>query len=265
MAKNQEVQTTQSQALATIDADLLAQLQGDAKDAAALERPSVSNLSFRAGILSFNGEACKDNVLDVVVIGAAFVNTYYGSKFDPDNVVNPDCFALSPDGEKMVPHPAVPNPIHSSCSGCKYNEWGSDEKDGKPAKGKRCKESRRLVLLPWSALTSAEDIVKAELAQCKLPVTSVKAWGSFVNTLAATINMPYYAVKARITTKPDLKTQFKVVITPMEQISDASLLRAILKKREEAMRVAMLPFDVNAGEDDGGVAPAANEPANAKF
>ena len=260
MSKTSVATKSQTEVAVPMDADLLAQLAADAKASSALERPAVGSISFRAGMVSYQGEPVKGNVLRGVIVGAAFVNAYYENKWDPDNIVNPNCFALSPDGENMVPHANVQSPISGNCTTCAFNQWNSDLKDGKPAKGKRCKEARRLVFLPESALESVEDVQAAELAMCRLPVTSVKAWGGFVNTLAATLNLPYYAVVCEITTKPDLKTQFKVVMTPVAQIQDGSILRAIIKKREEAQRIAMLPFDAAGSSEEEEAAPA-----NTKF
>ncbi len=251
-----------TQVSAPISSDFLAELQAEAKALAAAERPAISNISFRAGMVSLNGEPVKGNSIRGVIVGAAFVNTLYTAKYDPDNAQNPECAAVSANGDNMSPQGNVENPPSAACATCPNAQWGSDIRDGKPAKGKRCKESRRLVFLPEDCLESPEEIAKAELAQCKLPVTSVKAWGGFVNTLAASVNMPYYAVVAEITTKPDLKTQFKVVITPVAAIQDEATLRAIIAKREEAMRIALLPVDVgNEAAADESAAPA----ANAKF
>ena len=263
MKAKTEVQTTnQEQTALTLsqDKDLMALLAAEAKEAAALERPAVSNISLRAGMVSIDGEAVKGNKLEGVVVAASFVNTLYSKPFDPDTPASPDCFAISKDGEAMMPDPSIDNPQSASCATCAFAQWGSDVKDGKPSKGKRCKESRRLVFLPKSALDSVEDVKNAELAQVKLPVTSVRAWGGFVNTLAVTLQLPYYAVVSELTTKPDLKTQFKVVITPVARIEDTGILRAILTKREEAMRIAMLPFDTTPQGEE--VAP---ETATQKF
>lgn len=255
MSNKTQVTATAQSAVALSD-EMLAQLAADAKASAALERPSVGGISFRAGVLSYQGEQVKGNKLSVVVLFASHLNTLYLNKWDPDNVVNPDCFALSEDGANMAPHANVQTPACSTCAHCPNNQWGSDIRDGKPAKGKRCKETRRLVVLPASALDSPDDIQAAELAMMRLPVTSVKAWGSFINTLEATVQRPYYAVVTEITTQPDIKTQFKVVLTPTSLIQDDNILRAIMSKRTEAQRIAMLPYETSEESEE---APAAVE------
>jgi hypothetical protein len=260
MNKKQEVVPASSTAVALPD-DMLAAMAADAKASAALERPAVSNISLKAGILSYNGDPVKGNKLRVVILAASHLNVFYGKQYDPDNISSPKCFALSETGEAMAPDGNVPAPCSTVCNTCPNAKWGSAIRDGKPSRGKACAETRRLVMLPESSLDSAEDVTGAELALVRLPVTSVKVWGGFVNTLAATVNLPHYAVVAELTTQPDLKSQFKVVLTPVEQVKDAAILRAILGKRAEAMRIAMMPYDISPEEevDDTPEAVAANE------
>jgi hypothetical protein len=256
-AKNEVVSTQNQSTAVALPDDLLAELASAAKETAALERPAVGGISFRAGMLSYQGEPVKGNKLRCVIIGAAHINTYYTTKWDPDSPSNPACFSLSEDGVDMAPDEVVPEPLSATCHACPKFQWGSDVKDGKPAKGKACKESRRLVVLPESALGSVEDVQSAELAMLKLPVTSVKNWSNFINTLAATVNLPYFAVVTEITTQPDMKTQFKVLLSPVDKIPNADVMRAIMAKRTEAMRIAMLPFD--PAEESTEPAPAAKE------
>lgn len=239
MAKN-EVSTVVQQTAVALPADMLAMLAQDAKETAALERPQVSSISLRAGIINYAGEAVKGNKLEIVIVAASHLNTYYDKPWDPDVVVPPTCFAISETGKDMVPHENIAEPQNATCTGCPKAEWGSA---GGKSRGKACKEVRRLVVMPADALESAEDVAKAELAMLKLPVTSVGAWGTFVNSLAATLNLPHYAVVAEITTQPDPKSQFKVIITPVRKITDPSVLMAVMAKRDEAKNIALVPFD----------------------
>jgi hypothetical protein len=251
MSKSTQVAATMNTSpAAALPEELLAALAQDAKATSATERPSVSNISLRAGMLSYAGEPVKGNKLGVVILFASHLNTFYSKAWDPDTPASPDCFALSTTGSNMVPHENVGEPLSAKCATCPKAQWGSDIRDGKPAKGKACKETRRLVLIPASALTSAEEVEMAELAMLRLPVTSVKAWANFVNTLDATVSLPYYAVVTEVTTQPDIKTQFKVLLTPTQRIGDAAILQAIMKKRKEAERIAMAPFEATESDDE---------------
>ena len=237
-------------------------LAAEAKDVAAKERPSVSKLSLRAGMLSLGGQPIKGNVLPVIVMVAAHRNTYYDKPFDPNNLANPVCFALSLSGDDMEAHDNVPDenvpgddaekPRDAmrprGCEGCAMHAWGSDPKGGR---GKACKETRRIIVLPADAATSAEAVAAAEMAVVDIPVTSGKNYSNFVNALAATANVPPWAAITQLSTQPDAKTQFKVTFTPTEVIQDEAVLEALHAKMEQAQRLALLPYDEVGSTNSG--------------
>jgi hypothetical protein len=178
--------------------------------------------------------------LDVVILSAAYRNVYYAGRFDPNNIVNPNCFSLSDDEHGMLPHPNVEEPEGEACTGCPRGEWGSDPNGGK---GKACKQSRRLLLLPADAIDDPEKLATAELAMMDLPVTSQKAYSNLVNTLAAGPKVPVWATIVNITTVPDAKSQFKVVLTPVSVIQDMAAIKAIQARLPEALRISLTPYD----------------------
>lgn len=221
-------------------------LAADAKAAAAKERPSVSKISLRAGQLKYGDQPVKGNVLPCIVLLAAHRNTYYDKPFDPNNLANPVCFAVSVDGEGMEAHENVPDenlpggPDHRGCQGCPNNEWGSDPKGGR---GKACKEGRRLIILPADAAQSPEAAKAAEMAIIDIPVTSGKNYSNFVNGLAAAAGVPPWAALTDVSTQPDAKTQFKVTFTPKQVVEDEAVLEALHARMAEAERIALQPYD----------------------
>lgn len=240
-------------------------LAAQAKDMAAKERPSVSKISLRAGQISYGGSPVRGNVLPVIVMLAAYRNTYYDKPFDPNNLSNPVCFALSLDGEDMSAHDNVPDENvpeddpnkprdemrPRGCNGCAMNAWGSDPKGGR---GKACKETRRLIVLPADCVTSPEDVDKAEMAIVDIPVTSGKNYSNFVNALAASVGVPPWAAITDLSTQPDAKTQFKVTFTPKRAITDEDILEALHRKLEQAERLALLPYDEVSSTESGKMA-----------
>jgi hypothetical protein len=224
--------------------DVMAMLAQHAKDAAAKERPATSMISLRAGVLSYGGTPVPNNKLEVIVVAAAFRNVWYAGKFDPNNIVNPNCFALSLDESGMVPDEVVAQKPHTSCAGCPKNEWGSDPGGGR---GKACKQSRRLVMLPADCATKPEaDVMTAEFAKMDIPVTSVKNYSSYVNAVAASTNRPTFAIVTEISTSPDVKTQFKVNFKPMRLIDNMESLTAIMKRIDSAQALALEPYEETA-------------------
>lgn len=231
---------SESTALTNWDEELAKQ----AREVAAAERPSLSNISTRSGVLSYQGTPVPNNKLSVIVVATAYENQWFPGTFDPNKTEAPHCFALSLDGVDMVPHQNGRNVQSESCLECPNFKWGSDPKGGK---GKACKAKRRLILIPVSALTDGVD--KAEMAQLTLPVTSVKNWGNYVNRLAATTKRPPWAVITEISVRPHVKNQFEVVFEPVDTVGSEHL-SALNALREAGEQAAMRPYDIPTEEDE---------------
>ena len=239
-----DIVETKTHAVGAVSTGRLAALAAQAKEAATAERPNVSKIRLKSGVISYGGQAVKDNVLDCIVLVATYRNTFYHGRYDPDAIVNPTCFSLAESDDGMVPDPIVSTPINKTCTGCEYREWESDLNGGR---GKACKETRRLVLLPASVL-SDPDPVKAiqggELAILDLPVTSVKNYSQYVNVLAASIGLPIWVCVTAISAKPDAKTQFKVLFTGIRAAGETDeVLDALEAKKLEALRIGLLGYD----------------------
>lgn len=228
----------------------LAALAAAAKEAAAKERPSLSKISLKAGIISYGGQPVKDNALEVIILAAIYKNVYYKGKYDPNNIVNPNCFAFSETDNDLAPSDVVTSPVNAACDGCPNNEWGSDPSGGR---GKACKEGRRLVLLPATVLNDADPIKaikEGELAIVDLPVMSVKNYSSYVNILAASIGLPAWACVTRLTTKPDAKSQFRVEFQGIKGVGSEDILDALETRKTDAIRIGLLGFDTVADESE---------------
>lgn len=215
------------------------ELAKGAKDASALEQPEVMAFSTRAGVLSYNGTPMPDNECPVIILAAGFVNSLYINKFDPNNIVSPMCFAMNDTGEEMAPHENSFKPQNEGCVGCENAEWGSDE-NSPSGRGKACKETRRLAVIPASALEEGLD--KASIAIFNVPVTSTGSWGNYVHTLAATAKRPAWSVITKISLKPDPKKQFAVHFEAVDVINDSDTLDALNALRDKAKQSALTPF-----------------------
>jgi hypothetical protein len=238
---------------AALPASLLAELAAEAKDAAAKERPLVSKISARAGMLSYQGNPIPGNRLPCVVLFAGYRNVFYSVSYDPDNIKNPDCFALSVSGEDMAPHENVVKPCHTTCTGCENAKWGTAMRNGKPGRGKACKETRRVVVLPVSALESADAVKKAELAFLDVPVTSGRNYSGYVNRLSTSANLPIWAAVTDVSARPHVRNQFELIFEPTQAIQDEEVLLAIKSRLEEARAIIMTPYE--GADDDADEAP----------
>lgn len=231
-------------------------LAAEAKAVAALERPSVSGISLRGGVMMLNDVQVPGNRLDCVVIGSVFEHAYYSKPFDPNNIVAPDCFALSVNGEGMVPHPDVPDPIHDNCAACPNFAWGSDPKPN--SKGKACKEKRKLALLPASAIKDGE-IMKAEMALMSISTTNVRHWGNYVNTVAVEYGRPPWAMLTEISVTPHPKNQFQINYAARGVVSD-QYLSDLSKRASMALEALLTPYDMTPQPE----APEKQAPAKGK-
>jgi hypothetical protein len=197
-----------------------------AKKATATERPSSSTISVRSGILMYNKEPVKGNKLEVIIIDSTHANTYYDTEWDQDNPTNPVCWAYSkdPDNEEMVPHPKATKPQHENCQHCPHNQWGSDPKGGR---GKACKNSRTLAMLPGDV--TAEEVVTSEVATQSLPTTSVKEWSNYVNQASAMFGRPPLGMRTELSVEPHVKHQFHVKFKPLGPV-DIGMIKALMDK-----------------------------------
>lgn len=216
------------------------ELAKSAKEVANKERPAVSQIGLRAGIMMYQGQAIPGNKLDVIILSSAVEYRYDTKSFDPNNITPPDCFALSLDGEDMVPNDSAVAQQAPTCAECPMSKWTPNPK--KPGKNhKPCKEKRRLALLPADVLKTG-NAKTAELALLNVPTTSIKNWATFVNTINAEYARPPWAMVAEISAAPHMTNQFEVKFKPLSPIPDEFLgeIRARIAAAEAQL---LTPYD----------------------
>ena len=198
--------------------------------------PSNSVISLKAGVITYNGQPAPDNKLRAIVIGSASERAYYTDDYDPDNVASPLCWGLGGDGVD-APSELAEEQQSDACATCPMNMWGSATR----GKGKACKERVRVALIP-AGLRTGEDVLKAEVAIMRVPVTSVKNWANYVILVAHSKRRPTFAVVTEVSTKPDPKSQFVVKFDYVEDV-DVEQVPFLIEKRGMAMDVLMKPFE----------------------
>lgn len=184
--------------------------------------------SVKGGVLAFAGMPVKGNTMQCVVADSIFENAYYGESYDPDHPLPPICYSYSRDGKDMEPHAESPEKQHGDCTTCPHNQWGSAEK----GKGKACKNTRRLLIIPATATEDPATVRKADYGFLKLPVTSTVGWANYVKALAASYKRPPFGVITEIGVVPDPKTQFKVTFNAVDPIKDPQVGAAIMELRD---------------------------------
>lgn len=225
------------------------ELARQAKEVAALERPSLSNISLRSGVMMLNGMQVPGNKLQCVIIASAFQNRFYKDRFDANNPSSPVCFSLSPTGVDMVPHADSVDVQSESCEDCPQYKWGSDPLGGR---GKACKATRRLALLPASALAGGLDnaVKQAEMAVLTVPVTSGKNWANYVNSIAVEFQRPPWGMLTEITVQPNPETQFEVKFQAAGIVKDDTTLGELHKRIPAAEVILLTPYDATGNSEE---------------
>lgn len=235
----------------------LARLAGEA-EASVAGIGGGSFFSLRNGQLSYGGQALPGNKAAAVVLDFVNENVFYESRFDPDTPTGPKCYAFGRDAAKMCPFDGVEEPVHANCKECPNNAWGSSD----TGRGKACRNVMRLALIPagtyrpekgeYELFSDAKQFQDAGLAFLKLPVTSVKAWGTYVKQLAGVMKTPPLGVVTGIRVVPDGKTQFRVEFEPLAKLP-AAVIPAVLERHREAAASIEFPYQMG----DAPAAPAA--------
>lgn len=215
------------------------ELAKQAKDVAASERPSVSRISFRSGIMTYMDQRIPGSKMDCIILDAMLIRAWYPNPFDPNKPEAPDCFAFGDQDEYLVPHEKSFKKQNETCIGCPQNEWGSA---GNGRKGKACREMRKLVLMPASVLREGGNIKTAELATADIPVTSIRYWASYVNLLASTEARPPWAVVTSLSCEPDPKTQIKINFDLVKSIED-KYLSELQARLVTARDILTIPYE----------------------
>lgn len=213
--------------------DRLAQF---ATEAAATEKTSGGKfISTRGGRLSYGGAEVPGNKMTVVILDHVMENHLYGNDYDPENPASPVCYAFGRNEDEMEPHEEAGEKQCDNCKECPNNKWGSAEK----GRGKACKNIRRLGMLTEDGL---EDIENAEVAFLRVPVTSVKAWAGYVQSLANNLRRPPFGVVTEIGIAPDPNTQFRLTFTCVQNIDEADVLEALEARREKLAGEISFPY-----------------------
>jgi hypothetical protein len=196
----------------------------------------VSFITTSGGVMKYRDNPIAGNSLDVIVLASPVERLYYTSRYDPTNNAPPSCFALGSTITGLKPSHLADAPQAEVCETCPKNQWGSATNGGK---GKACNEKRRLFLMTADSATSIDSVNLSEVAALRIPVTSVKGFATYVQTVASTVKRPLAAVITKVSLVPDPKTQFKIQFTYVKPLDDMSVVKALIARGEKEMSTAM--------------------------
>jgi hypothetical protein len=208
-----------------------AQMAADAKKILEQERPAVSAMSIKSGVMTIGGEPIPNNEIECIVLASAAEMVYYTSAYDADVRTNPDCFAIDDARvEELSPHETATNKQSTTCVTCEKFQWGSDPKGGR---GRACRERRRLALMPADG--------SAELCLLSVPSMSIKNWSNFVRETVATTGKPPAAAICKIKVVPSTRSMIEVKFSYVKAVPD-EMLGMVYAKRPAAMEAVLTPY-----------------------
>jgi hypothetical protein len=196
----------------------------------------ISFITTSGGVMKYRDNPIAGNSLEVIVLSSPVERLYYTSRYDPTNNAPPSCFALGSTITGLKPSHLSDSPQSELCETCPKNQWGSATNGGK---GKACSEKRRLFLMTADSADSANAISLGEVAALRIPVTSVKGYSTYVQTVASTVKRPLAAVVTKVSLVPDPKTQFKIVFSFVKTIEDIEIIKALIARGEKETLNAM--------------------------
>jgi len=214
-------------------------------------------------ILRNDGSGDPVGSIEVVILkaSAGLSKTYYKGGFVEGSSEAPDC--MSNNG--IVPDPQSPMKQAASCAACPMNRWGADiRQDGTAGKGKACKDTKRLAVVP---LADIKNEVSGGPMLLRVPAASlqdVATYGKGVNKLG----YHYYGVATRIGF--DIKEAYpKLTFAPIRALTDAEADVVIAHRTDSVIDAIMAetpaeaaaPAPVAEDEMQFEQAPAAPPPA----
>lgn len=140
-----------------------------------VDPPSGYMISTKGKVFTLPNGASDDGPLTCVLLDWVTANSYFEGIYNPKDPQPPACFAISRTPAEAKPSEHSPKRQAEACKGCPKNEWGSDPQGGK---GKACKNTRRLLIVPVKADEKTQPWV--------IPVspTGLKHFDKYINTLA---------------------------------------------------------------------------------
>lgn len=184
-------------------------------------------ISFKGGQLIVDGTPVAGGEAEVIVLAQQAERAYYEGTYDPSKPQVPACYSF----DLQSPHPSSDHPQSATCDGCDHNKWGS----ARQGKGKACRESSRVAILPANAPLDA-----APMYQCSFPITSVGSVKDFFSRCATSGKLSGQFV-ARLKVVPDAKSFFKASLTPLK-LAEEQNLSALLERVEAARKQLIEPY-----------------------
>lgn len=175
------------------------QLAAEASDITRrIAAPTGDRIRFNSNRSFITPDGLEGEELEVVVLDFMSSNVFYEGIYDRDNPQPPACFSIGPEPSTLVPSPSSPNRQADTCASCPNNQFGS----AITGKGKACKNTRLIAVTPATVLEDEEQQADAPIWIMAIPPTSLKAFDSYVSSLATKHRRIPIGVVTRVTMDP---------------------------------------------------------------
>ena len=150
-----------------------------------VEPPSGYMISTKAKTFTLPDGSANPGPLVCVVLDWVTANTYFEGIYNAKDVKPPVCWAIGREPATTTASKHATKKQGDLCKDCKHNEWGSAAGD---SKGKACKNTRRVLVVPANATEKTQPWVLS------VSPTGLKYFDKYVNTLADTGTHPIEVV-----------------------------------------------------------------------
>ena len=179
--------------------------------------------------------------LNLVIVDFVSANSFYEGDYDPNNITSPACFSIGTKPTMMVPSDNSPVKQSNACSSCPMNQFGS------AGKGKACKNSRVLAVLPVGATADTPLMI------LKVSPTALKSFDAYITSVVRSFQLPPVSVITEISFDDSVSYASLRFGNPTPNDN----LEACFNRKDEAMARLLTEPDVSQYEAPAPVKKAA--------
>jgi len=117
--------------------------------------PAGNRISLRGRVFTMPDGSTNAGPIAAVILDFRNHNQYWAGPYDPNQMEDPICWAVSRTYDALAPSPESVEPQAESCASCPKNVFGSAPN----GKAKHCKNSRRLAIVPPDATLETDPMI----------------------------------------------------------------------------------------------------------
>jgi hypothetical protein len=154
--------------------------------------PAGNRISLKGRVFTMPDGSTNPGPIAAVILDWRNQNAFWNTPYNPQQLTDPVCFAVSREFGDLAPSADASNPQAEHCAVCPRNVFGSAAN----GKAKSCRNARRLAIVPPDATLETEPMIVTTSP------TAISAFESYVLGLATEGRMPVEVV-THIAFKPD--------------------------------------------------------------